>query len=91
MQEGEGCIAAGHHQRPSGGKQALALLGRTADRLKAVRSAELRRSADRLQRLHEYRRDEDEALQPILRRLMAIERALRLREKIEAGDSRLER
>jgi hypothetical protein len=47
-------------------------------------AAELRRLADALQRLHEYRRDEREALQPILRRLVAIERALGLRETIEA-------
>jgi hypothetical protein len=40
-------------------------------------------SADGLRRLHEYRRDERESLQPILRRLVAIERALGLREKIE--------
>ena len=44
---------------------------------------ELHRLADCLQRLQEYRRDEREALQPILRRLVAIERALGLREKIE--------
>ena len=44
---------------------------------------ELHRLADGLQRLQEYRRDEREALQPILRRLVAIERALGLREKIE--------
>jgi len=31
MQEGEAGIAARHHQRPSGGKQALTLLGRKAD------------------------------------------------------------
>ena len=42
------------------------------------------RLADGLQRLHEYRRNEREALEPILRRLVAIERALGLREKIEA-------
>src|SRR5215831_11207056 len=47
-------------------------------------AAELRRLADGLQRLQQYRRDEHEALQPILRRLVAIERALGLREKIEA-------
>jgi hypothetical protein len=46
-------------------------------------AAELRRLADGLQRLHEYRRNEREALEPILRRLVAIERALGLREKIE--------
>jgi hypothetical protein len=46
-------------------------------------AAELRRLADGLQRLHGYRRDEHEALQPILRRLVAIERALGLRERIE--------
>ena len=42
------------------------------------------RLADGLQRLHEYRRDDHEALRPVLRRLVAIERALGLREKIEA-------
>ena len=47
-------------------------------------ASELRRLADGLQRLQQYRRDEHEALQPILRRLVAIERALGLREKIEA-------
>jgi hypothetical protein len=47
-------------------------------------AAELHRLADGLQRLHEYRRNEREALEPILRRLVAIERALGLREKIEA-------
>jgi hypothetical protein len=47
-------------------------------------AAELRRLADGLQRLREYRRNEREALEPILRRLVAIERALGLREKIEA-------
>jgi hypothetical protein len=47
-------------------------------------AAELRRVADGLQRLHEYHRDEREALEPILRRLVAIERALGLRERIEA-------
>ena len=47
-------------------------------------AAELRRLADGLQRLQQYRRNEHEALQPILRRLVAIERALGLREKIEA-------
>jgi hypothetical protein len=46
-------------------------------------AAELRRLADGLQRLHEHRRNEREALEPILRRLVAIERALGLREKIE--------
>jgi hypothetical protein len=46
-------------------------------------AAELRRLADGLQRLQQYRRDEHEALQPILRRLVTIERALGLREKIE--------
>ena len=46
-------------------------------------AAELRRVADGFQRLHEYRRDERESLQPILRRLVAIERALGLRERIE--------
>jgi hypothetical protein len=47
-------------------------------------AAELRRLADAFQRLHQYRRDEHETLQPILRRLVAIERALGLRERIEA-------
>jgi hypothetical protein len=47
-------------------------------------AAELRRLAEALQRLQQYRRDEHEALQPILRRLVNIERALGLREKIEA-------
>ena len=47
-------------------------------------AAELRRLADGLQHLQQHRRDEREALQPILRRLVAIERALGLREKIEA-------
>jgi len=47
-------------------------------------AAELHRLAEAIHRLHEYRRDEHEALQPILRRLVAIERALGLREKIEA-------
>ena len=47
-------------------------------------AVELRRLANGLQSLHEYRRNEREALQPILRRLVAIERALGLREKIEA-------
>jgi hypothetical protein len=47
-------------------------------------AAELRRMADGLQRLHEYRRDEQEAVQPILVRLVAIERVLGLREKIKA-------
>jgi len=47
-------------------------------------ATELRRLADELRRLQQYRRDEREALQPILRRLVAIERALGLREKIEA-------
>src|SRR5437762_335261 len=47
-------------------------------------AAELRRLADGLQRLQQYRRDEHEALQPILRRLVTIERALELREAIEA-------
>jgi hypothetical protein len=46
-------------------------------------AVELRRLADDLQRLHKFRRDEREALQPILRRLVTIERALGLREKIE--------
>jgi hypothetical protein len=46
-------------------------------------AAELRRLADGLQRLREYRRNEHEALEPILRRLVPIERALGLREKIE--------
>jgi hypothetical protein len=45
-------------------------------------AAELHRLAEAIHRLHEYRRDEP--LQPILRRLVAIERALGLREKIEA-------
>ena len=47
-------------------------------------AAELRRLADGLQHLQQHRRDEREALQPILRRLVAIERALGLRDKIEA-------
>ena len=47
-------------------------------------AAELRRLADGLQRLHEYRRNEREALEPIFRHLVAIERALELRETIEA-------
>jgi hypothetical protein len=47
-------------------------------------AAELGRLADALRRLHEDRRNEREAFQPILRRLVAIERALGLREKIEA-------
>jgi hypothetical protein len=47
-------------------------------------ATELRRLAEALQRLQRYRRDEYEALQPILRRLVAIERALGLRERIEA-------
>src|SRR5215469_1636123 len=47
-------------------------------------AAELRRLAGGLQRLHEHRRNEREALEPILRRLVAIERALGLREKIRA-------
>ena len=46
-------------------------------------AAELRRLAGGLQRLHEHRRNEREALEPILRRLVAIERALGLRDKIE--------
>jgi hypothetical protein len=46
-------------------------------------AVELRRLADDLQRLHKFRRDEREALQPILPRLVTIERALGLREKIE--------
>ena len=46
-------------------------------------AAELRRLADGLHHLQQHRRDEHEALQPILRRLVAIERALGLREKIE--------
>ena len=47
-------------------------------------ATELRRLAEALQRLQQYRRDEHEALLPILRRLVAIERALGLRERIEA-------
>jgi len=47
-------------------------------------AAELRRLTEGLQLLQQYRRDEHETLQPILRRLVAIERALGLREKIEA-------
>ena len=50
-------------------------------------AAELRRLNDGLQRLHEYRRNEREALQPILRRLVAIERALGLRDRIEVPRS----
>ena len=46
-------------------------------------AVELHRLADSLQRLQQHHRDEREALQPILRRLVAIERALGLREKIE--------
>ena len=46
-------------------------------------ATELRRLAEALHRLQQYRRDEHEALQPILRRLVAIERALGLREKFE--------
>jgi len=46
-------------------------------------AAKLRRLADGFQRLQQYRRDEREALQPILGRLVAIERALGLREKIK--------
>jgi hypothetical protein len=46
-------------------------------------AAELHRLAAELQRLYEHCRDEHEASQPILRRLVAIERALGLRERIE--------
>src|ERR1700745_3063124 len=47
-------------------------------------AAELRRLAAGLQRPPETRRNEREVVEPILGRLGAIERALGLREKIEA-------
>jgi hypothetical protein len=47
-------------------------------------ASELRRLADGLPALTTIPRDEHEAVQPILRRLVVIERALGLREKIEA-------
>lgn len=47
-------------------------------------ATELRRLADGLQRLNKHRRNEREAWEPILRRLVAIERALGMRERIDA-------
>src|SRR5215470_4385183 len=44
-------------------------------------AAELRRLAEALHHLQQYRRDEHEALQPILRRLVAIERTPRAPRK----------